>query len=153
MSKLREAAQDLVDNWSRRADMWEAGDLVDRLRAALAEPETEAQPVVEPVAWEARWIDPEEGPSDWVPTQNPDFYRSRPNYEVRPLYANPPSDDDCVSGERALRAAIAQHVAEAVAAEREECARIMEAQDIDPSFRNRMVTAIRARAGHDEVTR
>ena len=32
------------------------------------------------------------------------------------------------------------------AREREMCALILEAQDIDPSFRNRMATAIRARA-------
>ena len=51
------------------------------------------------------------------------------------------------------KSSVAQHVAEAVAAETERCARIIEVQDIDPSFRNRMVTAIRARADHDEVTR
>ena len=58
-------------------------------KAALAKPEAEA----EPVAWRVRWIDPEEGPGDWVPTRDPDFYRSRPTYEVRPLYAHPPRDE------------------------------------------------------------
>ena len=28
-----------------------------------------------------------------MPTQNPDFYRSCPNYEVRPLYTHPPRDE------------------------------------------------------------
>ena len=95
MSELREAAQAVVAQWD--TPNWKlvvhTGVLIDRLRAALAEPETEAEPVVEPVAWEFRWIDPEEGPSDWVPTRNPDFYRSRPNFVVRPLYANPPRDE------------------------------------------------------------
>ena len=47
----------------------------------------------EPVAWQVRWIDPEEGHGDWVPTRDPDFYRSRPTYEMRPLYAHPPRNE------------------------------------------------------------
>lgn len=96
MSKLREAAKAALTAYEKFRDVDDIDgldDAMDRLRAALAQPETEAQPVVEPVAWESRWIDPEEGPSDWVPTQNPDFYRSRPNFEVRELYANPPRDE------------------------------------------------------------
>ena len=65
----------------------------EALRAALAQPETETEAEAEPVAWRVRWIDPEEGPGDWVPTRDPDFYRSRPTYEVRPLYAHPPRDE------------------------------------------------------------
>ena len=99
MSKLREAAEEAL-RWMEHARLHLTikermhpdglslyDSAAEALRAALA------QPVVEPVAWEARWNDPEEGASYWVPTQNPDFYRSRPNYEVRPLYANPPRDE------------------------------------------------------------
>ena len=90
MSELREAAKAALTAYEKFRDVDDIDgldDAMDRLRAALAQPEAE------PVAWEARWIDPEEGASYWVPTQNPDFYRSRLNYEVRPLYANPPSDE------------------------------------------------------------
>lgn len=96
MSELREAAQAALTAYETFRDVDDIDgldDAIGRLRAALAKPETEAEPVVEPVAWEARWNDPEEGASYWVPTQNPDFYRSRPNYEVRPLYAHPPRDE------------------------------------------------------------
>ena len=90
MSELREAAQAVVDAKDNPLNSIEdIEQVVERLRAALAKPETEA----EPVAWRVRWIDPEEGPSDWVPTRDPDFYRSRPNFVVRPLYANPPRDE------------------------------------------------------------
>ena len=86
MSELREAAQAVVDAKDNPLNSIEdIEQVVERLRAALAKPETEA----EPVAWRVRWIDPEEGPSDWVPTRDPDVYRSRPTYEVRPLYAHP----------------------------------------------------------------
>ncbi len=90
MSELREAAQAVVDaKDSPLNSIEDIEQVVERLRAALAKPETEA----EPVAWRVRWIDPEEGPSDWVPTRDPDVYRSRPTYEVRPLYAHPPRDE------------------------------------------------------------
>ncbi len=105
MSTLREAAEEAL-RWMEHARLHLTikermhpdglslyDSAAEALRAALAQPEPEAQPVVEPVAWEARWNDPEEGASYWVPTQNPDFYRSRPNYEVRPLYTIPPSDE------------------------------------------------------------
>ena len=90
MSELREAAQAVVDaKDSPLNSIEDIEQVVERLRAALAKPETEA----EPVAWRVRWIDPEEGPSDWVPTRDPDVYRSRPTYEVRPLYTHPPRDE------------------------------------------------------------
>jgi len=93
MSELREAAQAALNQWDKVSGVFRMTAETEALRAVLAQPETEAEPVVEPVAWESRWIDPEEGPSDWVPTRNPDFYRSRRNHEVRPLYAHPPRDE------------------------------------------------------------
>lgn len=47
MSKLREAAQAVIDKHNPRTNMSDWWDALDRLRAALAQPETEA----EPVAW------------------------------------------------------------------------------------------------------
>jgi len=103
MSTLREAAEEAL-RWMEHARLHLTikermhpdglhlyDSAAEALRAALAQPEAEAE--AEPVAWRVRWIDPEEGPGDWVPTRDPDFYRSRPTYEVRPLYAHPPRDE------------------------------------------------------------
>ena len=103
MSPLREAAEEAL-RWMEHARLHLTikermhpdglslyDSAAEALRAALAQPEAEAE--AEPVAWRVRWIDPEEGPGDWVPTRDPDFYRSRPTYEVRPLYAHPPRDE------------------------------------------------------------
>ena len=92
MSELREAAQAALTAYETYRDVDDIDgldDAINALRAALAQPEAEP----EPVAWQVRWIDPEEGHGDWVPTRDADFYRSHPNYEVRPLYAHPPRDE------------------------------------------------------------
>ena len=61
-------------------------------KAALAEPEAES----EPVAWQVRWIDPEEGPGAWRICLDPseaDYYANREDHDWRPLYAHPPRDE------------------------------------------------------------
>ena len=60
-------------------------------KAALAQPETEP----EPVAWQVRWIDPEEGPGAWRICLDPseaDYYANREDHDWRPLYTHPPRD-------------------------------------------------------------
>jgi hypothetical protein len=93
MSELREAAQAVVAQWD--TPNWKlvvhTGVLIDRLRAALAEPETEA----EPVAWQRRYIRPD-GTREWQDCHPEDveYYRRRVGkVEVRHLYAHPPRDE------------------------------------------------------------
>ena len=97
MSELREAAQAVVDAKDNPLNSIEdIEQVVERLRAALAKPETEAEPVVEPVAWQVRWIDPEEGPGPWRICLDPseaDYYANREDHDWRPLYTHPPRDE------------------------------------------------------------
>jgi hypothetical protein len=67
---------------------------IRELRAALA-----AQPA-DPVAWQWRYIDPDEGPSIWVACEKPDAvaYGENSRYEVRPLYAAQPAPAAVPSG-------------------------------------------------------
>lgn len=67
----------------------EAADEIDRLRAEL-----ERLRAQEPVAWQQRYIDSEEGPSLWRECSKNDIevLRTSPQREVRPLYrAAPPA--------------------------------------------------------------
>ena len=65
----------------------EHGSMADAIRAALA-----AQPA-EPVAWQQRYIDKEEGPSTWQSCSDRDaaILSGRKDYELRRLYAAPPA--------------------------------------------------------------
>jgi hypothetical protein len=47
----------------------------------------------EVVAWQIRYIDPDEGPSTWgpLPEKHVAMMSERPDYEVRPLYTAPPA--------------------------------------------------------------
>ena len=102
MSELREAAQAALTAYEKFRDVDDIDgldDAIDRLRAALAQPETEAQTV----AWQWRYILPA-GPSGWldrgsehdwhdVPAEDVAHYANRSDVEVRPLYAHPPRDE------------------------------------------------------------
>ncbi len=58
----------------------------------------------EPVAWEVRRLDPDEGPSIWLPAHSSDLdtFRQRPHlWELRPLFAAPqPSPEQAAQSER-----------------------------------------------------
>jgi hypothetical protein len=111
MSKLREVAEEAL-RWMEHARLHLTikermhpdglglyDNAAEALRAALAQPETES----EPVAWQWRYILPA-GPSGWldrgsehdwhdVPAEDVAHYANRSDVEVRPLYANPPRDE------------------------------------------------------------
>ena len=95
MSTLREAAQAVVENWGRRADMWEAGDLIDRLRAALAQPEPRKV-----CAWavlcDGDTVDTRltETAANLIAENRREQNRGKDlDFEVRPLYAHPTRDE------------------------------------------------------------
>jgi len=81
MSKLREAARAVVDQWDTpnwNLDM-HTGVLIDRLRAALAQPET-----AEPVAWMNRY---------GATMKTRDRVTANAMGFTTPLYASPPCDE------------------------------------------------------------
>lgn len=102
MSELREAAQAALTAYEKFRDVDDIDgldDAINALRAALAQPEVEP----DPVAWQWRYILPA-GPSGWldrgsehdwhdVPAEDVAHYANRSDVEVRPLYAHPPRDE------------------------------------------------------------
>ena len=101
MSELREAAQAVLNDYERGVSFVVTERVIARLRAALAEPEAEP----EPVAWQARHIGRGEPYGEWrtiqwetlgctdlVPAMV-DSMRQRQDYEMRPLYAHPPRNE------------------------------------------------------------
>jgi hypothetical protein len=101
MSTLREAAQAVLGQWDRQV-LWGGDDqFFESLRAALAQPETEAQPV----AWQSRYIGRGEPFGEWRTIEwsleecanltrgAVEHMRAQTDFEVRPLYAHPPRDE------------------------------------------------------------
>ena len=101
MSTLREAAQAVLGQWDRQV-LWGGDDqFFESLRAALAQPETEAQPV----AWQSRYIGRGEPFGEWrtigwsleecanLTRGAVEHMRAQTDFEVRPLYAHPPRDE------------------------------------------------------------
>ena len=67
--------------------------IYDAIAANYVNAEPKAEP--EPVAWQVRWIDPEEGPGAWRCCLDPseaDYYANREDHDWRPLYTHPPRD-------------------------------------------------------------
>ena len=104
MSELREAAQAALTAYETFRDVDDIDgldDAMDRLRAALAQPETEAQPV----AWQSRYIGRGEPFGEWRTIEwsleecanltrgAVEHMRAQTDFEVRPLYAHPPRDE------------------------------------------------------------
>jgi hypothetical protein len=100
VSELREAAQAVVtefDDWGNTEEDMEQA--IARLRAALAQPEAEAEP--EPVAW-LHHAQVGDGGDGRTLSFSPDYYTShasrgigiaRESIAVVPLYAHPPRDE------------------------------------------------------------
>ena len=64
-----------------------------RSREAIAALETDIAQPVEPVAWQIRRIDPEEGPSIWMNCDRREFdiYVGGQHHQARELFAEPPA--------------------------------------------------------------
>lgn len=58
------------------------------------------------------------------------------------------TNSDAIKLDRELRAMVFHSMQQARAEEREACAQLIEKQDVDPSFKNRMAAAIRARGAN-----
>ena len=80
MSKLREAAQAALEHWDKVSGIFRMTTETNRLRAALAQPETEAEPVM----WMNRY-DATMKTRDRVTANAMGF--------TTPLYAHPPRDE------------------------------------------------------------
>ena len=102
MSKLREAAKAALTAYEEFRDVDDIDgldDAMDRLRSALAQPETE------PVAWQSRYIGRGEPFGEWRTIEWPleecanltrgavEHMRAQTDFEVRPLYTHPPRDE------------------------------------------------------------
>lgn len=83
-SRLLDTAQlSMLEPWLR-ALLNEAADALDKLAAQG-----------EAVAWQSRWIDPEEGPSLWSECRESDIETlRRAGHEIRSLYPHPPQQSN-----------------------------------------------------------
>jgi len=94
--KFNECERLLLEGWNH-----------DRIDRKTGEDWLDIEPPEEkPVAWQVRWIDPEEGPGAWRFCLDPseaDYYANREDHDWRPLYTHPPRDEWREAAEEALR--------------------------------------------------
>jgi len=96
MSKLREAAQAVVDKHNPRTNMSDWWDAIDLLRAALALPETTAKPVAWAVVCDGDIVKTclTEAAANLIAENLREQNRERDfDWRVTPLYAHPPRDE------------------------------------------------------------
>ena len=94
--KFNECERLLLEGWNH-----------DRIDRKTGEDWLDIEPPEEkPVAWQVRWIDPEEGPGAWRFCLDPseaDYYANREDHDWRPLYTHPPRDEWREAADEALR--------------------------------------------------